>query len=488
MKKRKFTIGQKVYLFVGLTVFFAAFGAALISYRINARQIDGYFKNLSLHSARNFAQFIDTDFYARLKEVAVSPEYQAIRAQAEENEDEAPIEEYLKEKNLWDDYKKNQALMVRYLRTMEDIKYLYVVVWGGKNETQDMYLMDDDENPIYMTGDFEDREESLLGIDASKEVEPTISEGDWGWLCSSFVPVYDAAGNLVCQVGCDVGMDDIMKERKTFLMYLLASAIVFTVFVLIGAIRLINRIVIKPMDAITSEMKKFSPSNNKSYKECGVLDLNIKSNDEIEDIYNGIRSMQIRILDYLKDIVQIRAEKEKVESNIGEISRKAYQDSLTSVGNKSAYLKKAAELDEKIGKENFEFAIVMVDVNFLKNINDTHGHTFGDNYLKGCCKKVCHIYKHSPVFRIGGDEFVVVLLDEDYDNRKALLDEALKTFEKTFNDSNAKPWQRYSAALGMSEYTHGDKTVEKVFKRADQAMYSAKADFKKAHGIKDGVR
>lgn len=98
MKKRKFTIGQKVYLFVGITVFFAAFGAALISYIINARQIDGYFKNLSLHSARNFAQFIDTDFYSRLKEVAVSPEYQAIRTQAEENEDEAPIEKYLKEK------------------------------------------------------------------------------------------------------------------------------------------------------------------------------------------------------------------------------------------------------------------------------------------------------------------------------------------------------------------------------------------------------
>lgn len=488
MSNKKFTVGEKIYLFVGLTVFFAVFGAAMISYKINARQIDNYFKNLSLHSARNFANFVDVDYFSKLKEVASSAEYQAIRNEAEKNEDEAPIEAYLKEKNLWDGYVKNRKLLVSYLRTMEDIKYLYIVVWGGKDDTQDMYLMDDDENPIYMTGYFEKREEDLLGIDASKEVEPTISEGDWGWLCSSFVPVHDKDGNLVCQVGCDVGMDDIVKARRIFFMYVLAGAILFTLFVLYCAIKLLNRIIIKPMGAITTEMKHFSPSNSKNYEDSGVLNLNIKSNDEIEDIYNEIRSMQIRILDYLQDIVQIRAEKEKVESDIGEMSRKAYQDSLTSVGNKSAYLKKAAELDEKIGKDNFEFAIVMVDVNFLKNINDTHGHTFGDDYLKGCCKKVCHIYKHSPVFRIGGDEFVVILTGEDFEKRNELIAAVRDSFEKSYADSNQKPWMRYSAAVGMAEFSAGDKSVEEVFKRADQAMYETKVEFKKAHGLEDGVR
>lgn len=43
----------------------------------------------------------------------------------------------------------------------------------------------------------------------------------------------------------------------------------------------------------------------------------------------------------------------------------------------------------------------------LDCLNDTYGHTAGDNYIKGCCKVICQIYKHSPVFRIGGDEFKI---------------------------------------------------------------------------------
>ena len=488
MPKNKFTVGEKIYLFVGFTVFFAVFGAAMISYKINAQQIDDYFKKLSLHSARNFANFVDADYFAKLKEVAVSDEYQAIRNEAEKNEDEAPIEAYLKEKNLWDEYIKNRSLLVRYLRTMEDIKYLYIVVWGGTNDKKDMYLMDDDENPIYMTGYFEDREEALFGIDASKEVEPTISEGEWGWLCSSFVPVYDKGGKLVCQVGCDVDMNDIVKARRVFFMYVLAGAILFTIFVLFCAIQLLNRIIIKPMGTITTEMKRFAPSSSRNYEDSGVLNLNIKSNDEIEDIYNEIRSMQIRILDYLQDIVEIRAEKEKVESDIEVISRETYRDSLTSVGNKSAYLKAAAELDSKIGTDGLAFGIAMLDVNFLKSINDTYGHSVGDDYIKGCCKKICGAFKHSPVFRIGGDEFAAILLGEDFEKRNELIAAVREAFEKSYGDSSQKPWLRYSAAVGMAEFSVGDKSVEEVFKRADQAMYAAKVEFKKSHGIASSIR
>ena len=84
-------------------------------------------------------------------------------------------------------------------------------------------------------------------------------------------------------------------------------------------------------------------------------------------------------------------------------------------------------------------------------------------------------------FSIGGDEFVAVLTGEDYEHRNDRLNDLRKIFEKTFANSSAEPWDRYSASLGLSEYTSADKSVESVFKRADQAMYEAKNKFKKEH-------
>ncbi len=372
---------------------------------------------------------------------------------------------------------------------MKDVKYLYIAVWGGIDEIYDMYLIDDYENPLYQTGYYEEREEELRGIDASDIVEPTISHGDWGWLCSSFVPVFDSNGELVCQVGCDVGMEDIMRERRMTFLYIVLAAVGITAVVIVYMNILFRRSVIRPLSEVTKEMKKFFPSEDLDYRQSGVIDLDIKSHDEIEDIYNEIRSMQVRIIDYLGDITTIREEKEKAETEaknkekeIGQISREAYRYPLTSVGSKMAYMKKTEEINTSIGTGRSAFAIVMVDVNFLKVINDEHGHDAGDKYIKGCCKTVCQIYKHSPVFRIGGDEFVVILTGEDYRHRDERLEDLRRSFEGSFADTNAKPWERYSAAYGMAAYEDSDKDVEDVFKRADKAMYDNKAAFKAANG------
>ncbi len=489
-KENRFSIGKKMYLFIGAAVFLATFGMTLVAYFINSSRIDSYFKNLTITSARNFASFIDVDFFKELNEVASSNEYQEIRKYAEETEDEQPVIDYLREKGLWENYELNREMLNRYLRNMDDIKYLYVVSMGGKEALYDMYLMDDDENPVYQTGYLEEREEEFLGVEPSKEVAPTISHGDWGWLCSAFVPVYDNKGNLVCEVGCDVAMDEIMMQRRSNLAYMFLGAILLTVLVLTLAIWLVNRSIVNPLNMITIRMKDFSPAQDRDYEESGVIDLNIESRDEIEDIYQGIRSMQINIVDYLNDIHTIKKDKEKAERDIidrekqiGEISEEAYRDSLTSVGSKTAYMKKIDEMNARIGDPETEFAIVMVDVNNLKLINDNFGHTSGDIYLKGCCHIICEQYKHSPIFRIGGDEFVVMVIGEDYDLRHERLKELRAAYEESFSDRDREPWQRYSAASGMAEYASDDNTVELVFKRADEAMYVEKQIFKQKHPV-----
>ncbi len=490
-KKAYISVGRKIALYVVLTVFLVALSVAIVSHFINASRIDNYFKGLSLDTARNFRTFVDADFLQDVKAVVTTDEYQALRVKAEEEENEDLIEEYLRDKGLWEDYVKNREVLHEYLENMTDVKYLYVVVWGDKDARYDMYLMDDYENPLYYScGYYEEREESFLGMEATSEVAPTISNGDWGWLCSSFVPVHSESGILVCQVGCDVGMDEIMVERRQNLLYILLVAIVAAALISVGGMLLIRKTISRPLSMITAEMKKFAPSKSRDYTESGVMNLNIHSHDEMEDIHNEIRSMQIRILEYLKDITAITKEKEQAENDIqvkeqeiGKISKEAYRDSLTSVGSKVAYAKKVSEINEEILHGEANFAVVMVDVNRLKYINDKFGHTAGDDYLRGCCRIVCQVYKHSPVYRIGGDEFVAILIGEDYEKRKERMQELRTAFETSYNRNERDPWHRYSAAFGMAEHAFDDITFDLVFKRADKAMYEEKKRFKEEHGI-----
>ena len=99
----------------------------------------------------------------------------------------------------------------------------------------------------------------------------------------------------------------------------------------------------------------------------------------------------------------------------------ARRDELTHVKNKTAYHEKEKDLQKQIDAGCDPFGIVVCDVNDLKMINDTEGHRAGDEYIKACCLLVCRTYQHSPVFRVGGDEFVVILRGSDFANREKLL-------------------------------------------------------------------
>ena len=293
----------------------------------------------------------------------------------------------------------------------------------------------------------------------------------------------------VCIVGCDFGMDDVMKERTRLLILLVIGSVIFTVVVLAGSMLFINKVVVKPLNAMTTEMKKFNPSENMSYDQAGVIDLDIRSRDEIGEIYNGIRSLETDITDRINEMADLIKAKLKAENEardkdeqIGRLSIETYRDALTGVNNKAAYIKKAEELNEQLGRGGAEFAFVMVDMNNLKRVNDDYGHRAGDLYIKGCCRMVCEAFKHSPVYRIGGDEFVVILQGPDYNDRKRIVEKLKQDYEQCWSNTSAEAWQRYSAAVGMAENASDDLTVELVFKRADKAMYEHKSKFKAEHG------
>ena len=78
----------------------------------------------------------------------------------------------------------------------------------------------------------------------------------------------------------------------------------------------------------------------------------------------------------------------------------------------------------------------MADINNLKYVNDTYGHELGDEYIKGCCRIICNIFEESQVYRIGGDEFVVILKDSDYFCRVMLMDDLEFEFDKAYENTS----------------------------------------------------
>lgn len=479
-----------MYIFVVLTVLAVAFGTSLVAFRTSAHQIDEYYKECASDNAKNFASMVDGDYLMELRTVVEADEFQALRDKAEEEENEQLIQDYLEEHGLWEQYYDIHMRITAYVNNIESLKYLYLNAVGDKNADHDMYLIDDDTVELYETGYYEEREKELMGMDLrSEHYEPTISNGDWGWLCSAYYPVYTSSGEFVCVVGCDFDMKDVMQERTRMLIYLLVGAAVLTVIVFTGAVVFINKFVVKPLKSMTAEMEKFDPSEHLTYDDAGVMRLDIKSRDEIEEIYEGIRSMQMHIIDYLKDLYVLTEDKLKAENDIrqkeeqiGQLSKENSRDALTGVGSKSAYFKKIEELKSQISKGDYEFALVMVDINNLKEVNDVHGHKAGDLYIKGCCSMVCDAFKHSPVYRIGGDEFIVILQGIDLDNRMDIVKKLKEDFGTACERTDSEPWERFSAAVGMAENASDDMTVDLVFKRADKAMYEDKLRFKQKHG------
>ena len=162
----------------------------------------------------------------------------------------------------------------------------------------------------------------------------------------------------------------------------------------------------------------------------------------------------------------------KDAKNLEKRLTEAKRDALTGVKNRHAYLDAEELIDAAIEeKTQNDFAIVVLDINDLKMVNDTMGHPAGDQYLKEASAVICDIFKRSPVFRVGGDEFVVISQGADYDN----IDELVERVER--HNDKAADNGGIIIACGMAKYD-GDDCVAAVFERADLSMYNNKNSLK----------
>ena len=165
-----------------------------------------------------------------------------------------------------------------------------------------------------------------------------------------------------------------------------------------------------------------------------------------------------------------------MKENITTLNRRAYIDALTSVRNKWAYASFIEDLQTCLDADDgqMQFAVGVFDCDDLKLVNDKYGHDKGDIYLKKASHLMCHVFQHSPVFRIGGDEFSVIMQNDAFRDREDLIREFHKAMAET-NAAAENPWEQVRVSFGIAEYDpEQDGAVIDVVRRADKNMYENK--------------
>ena len=296
--------------------------------------------------------------------------------------------------------------------------------------------------------------------------DETYYEDAWGKFYSAYSPVFDKQGQVAGIIAVDFDAAWYDQQLAT----LTRTTIIVALLSLLVGGSIVVSIITRSEKRISSIQSKLNELNFTLMQEMGNglengLEMGNEPGigDELATQNNDITSM-----DSLAK--QIQSMQTELKTQIAQVHIRAYQDGLTGVKSKHAYIEDEKTLNKGISDRTLSnLGIVVCDVNGLKKINDSLGHKAGDEYICKASKMICDVFSHSPAYRIGGDEFVVVLTGRDYDNRTALIHELHSLSSAHIQDNGV------IVSGGLSEYIPDhDTCVRDIFERADATMYEEK--------------
>ena len=285
-------------------------------------------------------------------------------------------------------------------------------------------------------------------------------------------------GKVIAYVCVDISMNEIKGKALDYVLVASTVMVIITVLLLGVSLWQVSRNVVEPVVLLTNTAKNYCSESTEAVHHA-FEKLEVRNNDEISQLLLSMKQMEKDMNANINALMDAKVAIEETEKKANTMEELAVKDTLTGVWNRRAYEEEIQMLEEELSEGLNEFGIAMIDLNFLKKINDTYGHENGNITIRKLSGLICDIFKRSQVFRIGGDEFVVILKNKDYKK----IDKRIENFNyqlwQISEDSSLKPWEKISAAIGYAKFDKDlDKTVNDVFKRADRAMYDRKVAMK----------
>ena len=344
-----------------------------------------------------------------------------------------------------------------YFQDNIDLKYIYCI--RDKGDGTFVFGLDPSDDPGEFGSPVVYTDALFKASQGTAAADNECYQDAWGSFYSAYTPVFNSKHEVAGIIGVDFSAEWYNRQLAT----LTRTTIIVAVLSLLVGGGIVFAIIARNEKRIGSLQGQLDELSSTLMHEMGKDSAEEGGKTAERKTREGSGS-----IDELEK--QIHSMQTELKTQIAQVHGQVYKDGLTGVKSKQAYLDTQHSLDEKLSQGTLpEFAIAVCDVNGLKKINDTLGHQAGDEYIRKACKMICDIFSHSPVYRVGGDEFVVVLSGKDYENRNALMHELHRCSAAHITTQEA------IVSGGMAEYIpEQDHRMQEVFERADAAMYAEK--------------
>ncbi len=320
MKKKewRFSLAAKASVFVSVVILAISLAVVVNGYLIQSSIIDDMYMDWMEKIAVSCRDSFDNAIIERLVDIVLSDEFQQLRRKAVEEESAELITDYLDGIGA---YEELDPMVYSMLDAYNSIEYVF-------SEMRDTYEM----SGIYMETQRNGVTYSLVtssgrifrcgGI--TEPVAGTEAYGDNAtipsityqvgniWFTSSFIAIEGENGQPVARVVIDLDVDRIVVRHHRFLMRSIIFVVILTLVSIFLCIFLIRWRMVRPLRALARGTRAFSLGA----REDRVIHLKIKSHDEIQDLYQEIRNMQMRIISDQSSLEKVTAEKEHINTEL----------------------------------------------------------------------------------------------------------------------------------------------------------------------------
>ncbi|MEH7235664.1 EAL domain-containing protein [Bacillus sp. JJ1562] len=354
-----------------------------------------------------------------------------------------------------------------------DVKQIEDIIWRNKNKESDIIIFDNKDRVIASTAmmDFEPNRYEIREISprlyealsvASNDVQPITR-----WMDAFYFYTRDTDSfRIMLQFPVAQYQQQIFNTSIDQLKYLLILAVSAIIFVMV-----ISRILtsnVRQLTSITTGLpQKLRNMENIEWPQSTISELRILSKnlkkmaDKLKELFN--ESIEMNLI--------LKEQTVKLKESEDKLQKLAFYDSLTYLPNRYYFQNYVRELIRN--NLDQEIAIIFIDLNQFKQINDTLGHEAGDTLLKATANKLKKLQANNrQVFRLGGDEFVVVHSVENRDEVTKTLDMIVNEFSTYFTIAGQDHY--ITASIGVSMYPEDGEDLDTLVKYADIAMYISK--------------